>query len=84
VGRWVGLDQAADSLLPMAVALRISGFVEELANAVCRGKIVIPLLVVLVASFFLLPTVFGLALTAVCMLAILWATNWILQRFVAR
>jgi hypothetical protein len=65
----------------MAVALRISGIVEELADAVCRGRIVIPLLVVLAASFFLLPTVFGLALTAVCMLAILWAINRILQRF---
>ena len=35
----------------MAVALRISGFVEELANAVCRGKVVIPLLVAYILSF---------------------------------
>ena len=41
----------------------------------------IPLLLVLVVSYFASTPVFGLALTAVCMLAILWTLNWALQRF---
>ena len=67
----------------MDLARRISGFVEDLANQLCRAKIVLPLLLVVVAGYLLYAPVFGWALTAVCMLAILWLINQVLQRFVA-